>query len=245
MPLVDHIKRGFHRAGKTTVGQQAIEAAVLEDPRLARWPNVKTWPAQFNGFEDVAMIFSSNRLNHGIATLQIDEAALLFRTARNVPEGATCAEIGRFKGGSTFMIATALPEGAKLVSYDLHMAIETDIPGAQLDRELVEVLERAGLSDRVELVIANSRTVEPPPAKLAMLFIDGDHSYEGVHADWEHWRDTIAPGGSVLFHDAVTTGGFSRSSEGVVRQVAMIEQQERAQFTRQPDAGAIAHFIRN
>jgi predicted O-methyltransferase YrrM len=242
--LTDVIKRAFKRAGTTRAGQQAIEAAVLSDPRLARWPNVKNWPSSFNGFEDVAMVFSSNRLNHGIATLQIDEAALLFRCARNVPEAATVAEIGRFKGGSTFLIATALPPSARLVSYDLHMAIETDIPGAQLDRELVEALERAGLRDRVELVIADSRTVEPPPDPLALLFIDGDHSPDGVQADWKHWRDTLRPGGHVLFHDAVTTGGFSRSSEGVVQLVTKIEQHERDQFTRQPDAGAIAHFGR-
>jgi predicted O-methyltransferase YrrM len=242
--LTDVLKRAFNRAGKTTVGQQAIEAAVLSDPRLARWPNVKSWPSSFDGFEDVAMIFSSNRLNHGIATLQIDEAALLFRCARNVPAGSTVAEIGRFKGGSTFLIAVALPEGARLVSYDLHMAIETDIPGAQLDRELSAVLDRSALAQRVELVIADSRTVEPPAEPLALLFIDGDHSAEGVQADWAHWRGTIAPGGHVLFHDAVTTGGFSRSSPGVMQLVDAIERNEGDQFIRQPNAGAIAHFVR-
>jgi predicted O-methyltransferase YrrM len=242
--LIDHLKRALGRAGRTTAGQKAVEAVVLTDPRLARWPNGTSWPSSFEGFEDVAMIFSSNRLNHGIATLQIDEAALLFRCARHVPEGSTVAEIGRFKGGSTFLIATALPAGAHLVSYDIHMAIETDIPGVQLDRELSEVLTRAGLADRVELVIADSRTVAPPPEPLALLFIDGDHSAEGVRADWAHWRGTIAPGGHVLFHDAVTTGGFSRSSPGVVALVDSIEKSEGSEFARQPNAGAIAHFVR-
>ena len=106
------------------------------------------------------------------------------------------------------------------------------------------MLERSGLAGRVELVIADSRTVDPPAQPLALLFIDGDHSAEGVRADWAHWRGTLAPGGHVLFHDAVTTGGFSRSSPGVVQLVDSIERDERDQFTRQPNAGAIAHFVR-
>ena len=37
------------------------------------------------------------------------------------------------------------------------------------------------------------------------LFIDGDHSYEGLQGDWEAWRSLIAPGGIVALHD--TRGG--------------------------------------
>src|ERR1700712_5354346 len=116
--------------------------------RLAQWESVRSWPTSIDGFEDLAMLFSSNRLNHGIATLQIDEAALLFRLVRGVPEGSTIGEIGRFKGGSTVLMASALPRGARLMSYDLHAAVETDVPGAKLDAELRTVLARYGLDDR-------------------------------------------------------------------------------------------------
>ncbi|MGZ8632895.1 MAG: class I SAM-dependent methyltransferase, partial [Solirubrobacteraceae bacterium] len=34
------------------------------------------------------------------------------------------------------------------------------------------------------------------------VFIDGDHSEEGVRADWEGWHRFVEPGGAVLFHDA-------------------------------------------
>lgn len=33
------------------------------------------------------------------------------------------------------------------------------------------------------------------------LFIDGDHSYEGLRSDWEAWRPMIAPSGIVALHD--------------------------------------------
>jgi len=35
-----------------------------------------------------------------------------------------------------------------------------------------------------------------------LVFIDGDHSEEGVAADWEAWHSFVVPGGAVVFHDA-------------------------------------------
>ncbi|MEO8732948.1 MAG: class I SAM-dependent methyltransferase, partial [Flavobacteriales bacterium] len=35
------------------------------------------------------------------------------------------------------------------------------------------------------------------------LFIDGDHTYEGVKADYERYRPLVRPGGKIVFHDVV------------------------------------------
>lgn len=37
--------------------------------------------------------------------------------------------------------------------------------------------------------------------KLDLLFIDGDHSYEGVKADFESYRSLVRSGGVIAFHD--------------------------------------------
>ena len=34
-----------------------------------------------------------------------------------------------------------------------------------------------------------------------VIFIDGNHTYAGVKADWEHWHENVNPGGLVAFHD--------------------------------------------
>lgn len=34
-----------------------------------------------------------------------------------------------------------------------------------------------------------------------VLFIDGDHSYQGVRSDWEMYAPLVRPGGIVAFHD--------------------------------------------
>ena len=225
----------MRRAGRTGFGKNLIHAAVMRDPGRMRFANVERWPESVDGFEDLAFMFSSNQLNHGVASLQFDEAALLFRLGKNAD--GPVAEIGRFKGGSTVVFATA---GAELWSYDLHVALRPDLTGEQLDRELEDALTRLGVRDRVHLFVGDSRTVDPPPEPLAVLFIDGDHSYEGAKADFERWSAFVRSGGHLLFHDAVDSGGYGNVYPGVTRAVAEIG----AGWTRQPGAGSIAHFVK-
>lgn len=39
------------------------------------------------------------------------------------------------------------------------------------------------------------------------IFIDGDHSYEGLKGDWEAWGPHVAAGGIVALHDSRGTNG--------------------------------------
>ena len=233
------VKEFVRKLGRTHVGKNLIHASVLRDPASMRFRNVEQWPDSVRGFEDLSFLFSSNQLNHGVASLQIDEAALLFRLARDLERGPI-AEIGRFKGGSTMVFATALPDGIELWSYDFHVALRPDMPGPELDAELRAALERYGLEGKVHLLVADSRTADPPPGELQLLFIDGDHSYEGAKADFDRWGAFVAPGGHVLFHDAVDTGGYGNVYPGVARVAGEIG----AGWVRQPGAGSIAHFVK-
>jgi len=233
------VKQAVRRLARTPLGKNLVYAAVLDDPATLRFANVTRWPESLEGFEDLAFMFSSNQLNHGIASLQLDEAGLLYRLARNATSGPF-GEIGRFKGGSTLLFATALPTGVELWSYDLHVALRPDLPGEQLDRELSAALARYGLEGKVHLVVADSRTVEAPPAPLELLFVDGDHSYQGARADFERWGELVRPAGHLLFHDAVDTGRYGNVYPGVARLVAEIGDC----WERQPGAGSIAHFVK-
>ena len=42
-------------------------------------------------------------------------------------------------------------------------------------------------------------------APIDVLFIDGDHSYEGVKQDYEMYRSLVRPGGIIAFHDIIHT----------------------------------------
>lgn len=214
------------------------EAAVTErERRGSDFEHVRDWPDSLDGFEDLTFLFTSTILAHGVASLRLDEAAFLHRLVRDTqPE--TVVEIGRYRGGSTVIIAAALNRGV-LHSYDIDLRQGRD--GAELDRQLKGVLERYGLADRVRLHVADSRSADPPPGRLDILFVDGDHSEEGVHADFEHWAPQLAPGGHLLFHDAVDAPDFvSPSVPGPTRVAEGIGDD----FERRPGAGSIAHFVR-
>jgi predicted O-methyltransferase YrrM len=55
---------------------------------------------------------------------------------------------------------------------------------------------------------------------IDFLFLDGDHSEEGVQKDWDSWHRFVIPGGIVVFHDAaVFPGGWPQKDWGPVRLV--------------------------
>ena len=48
------------------------------------------------------------------------------------------------------------------------------------------------------------------PESIDLLYIDGDHSYDGVKFDFEHLGQKVRPGGLILLHDATAVGqGFT------------------------------------
>jgi predicted O-methyltransferase YrrM len=236
----------------TGPGRRAVEAAIRNDPSLAVEPlgavatrealfhAVPEWPETLGGFEDLSFLFTSGQLNMGVALLTFDEAALLYRTARSLPGDATAVEVGRFKGGSTFLIAAAMPQDAVLWSYDLHVKLTGELSGERLDAQLAGALERYGLLDRVRLVVGDSRTADAPPEPCDLIFLDGDHTYEGVRADYERWRAHLRPGGHLLLHDA----GGATPHPGVVRLVEEIARGAGEWLEQRRTAGSIAHFVR-
>lgn len=55
-----------------------------------------------------------------------------------------------------------------------------------------------------------------------MVFIDGDHTYEGVKNDFDRFGRRVRVGGAVLFDDAFDEGIFKAHSDTVGRLVAEI-----------------------
>jgi predicted O-methyltransferase YrrM len=200
--------------------------------------DVRSWPERIDGFEDLAFLFSSTILAHGVASLRFDEAAYLYRLVRE-SKPQTVVEIGRFRGGSTFLIACALTDGI-VHSYDLDQ--RQGHSGADLDAQLTTALRRYALLDRVRLYVADSRSAPPPGPRIDLLFIDGDHREEGVRADFERWSRWLAPGGHLLFHDAVEAPDFVQPhADGPARVAARLGEG----FEQRGGAGSLAHFTRS
>ena len=143
-------------------------------------------------------------LSQPIAPLQIrsELMALAEEIARLQPSNAL--EIGSFLGGTLFVLCRLAQADARILSLDLYRG---SLGGARKliyysflrERQKLHIVTGDSHSALTQSGIA--RRLEP--AKLDFLFIDGDHSYDGVKRDFEMYSPLVRPGGLVAFHDIV------------------------------------------
>ena len=205
-PLRRLARTGIGRAGRTRAGRRLLEAALKDDENVAwllHW--LCNWicaRAEFDeafpsglrrvrGFEDLVWLYSTNALNQRLSRLGLDEAAHLYRLVNGL-DSPRVAEIGRYKGGTTLLLAAA---GARVTSLDVDAARQEAF-APPLERTLA----RLGLSDRVDLVVADSRTYAVEDASYDVVFLDGDYSAEGLRADWARWWPAVVPSGHLILH---------------------------------------------
>jgi|SRR5579862_577181 len=129
----------------------------------------------------------------------------------------TVVEIGTDQGGTLFLWPYAAADDALLVALDIRSL-------GVLGRWSPYAIVRRALAlqeQRVELLMPvdshDPRTVERLERILAgrpvdFLFIDADHTYDGVRRDFELFSPLVRPGGIIAFHD-VSAGAWP----GVVR----------------------------
>ena len=122
-------------------------------------------------------------------------------------------EIGSYKGGTLFMWCRSNPS--------IEVAISLDLPdgkfGGGYERRRKK-LYKEFIWDRRGAKMFLVRDDSHKPETLAtvrntlagrsidFLFIDGDHSYEGVRQDFEMYWPLVVEGGIVAFHDIITEG---------------------------------------
>ncbi len=68
---------------------------------------------------------------------------------------------------------------------------------------------------------ANKIVLDVQDESIDTLFIDGDHTYEGVKKDIEAWMPKVKKGGTIIFHDYKR----DRAHEGVEQAVDEIKSQ--------------------
>ena len=70
-------------------------------------------------------------------------------------------------------------------------------------------LAQLELSDRARVVATDVRRALGELGRshesFDLVFVDGDHSLDGITADWAHWTERLARGGIVALHDTLLT----------------------------------------
>jgi len=131
---------------------------------------------------------------------------------RLVDSPSVVVEIGTALGGVFFSLCKRAHPEALLVSIDLPPG-ETGEDGfdyAQKNKETdEEIRSYAQPGQTVHLIRGDSHSPEVlaeleeilDGRPIDLLFIDGDHTLEGVTADYETYSKLVRPGGMVAFHD--------------------------------------------
>jgi predicted O-methyltransferase YrrM len=117
-------------------------------------------------------------------------------------------EIGVYEGSSAAVLCEVLEPDAELHLIDPFGVHGWALPagwGATegASRRVVDRARRRHHGPQVTWHIDYSAAVAASwEGAVDLVFIDGDHSEDGVRADWEGWNGFVEPGGAVVFHDA-------------------------------------------
>jgi MMP 1-O-methyltransferase len=152
------------------------------------------------------------------------EARFLMAAAALAPMPGKNLETGSFKGRSTVAIAYVIRELdlGTLVAVDPHTSPASTDPdlGGQATSydDFVANLKSAGVFDRVTIKRAYSHELARQwKDPIRLLWIDGDHTYEGAKADVSLFKPYLVDGAIVAMHDVL--GTFEGSSRVFVEEI--------------------------
>ena len=179
-------------------------------------------------------------------------------------------EIGSFRGRSTIVLRRAAAPDVEVVAIDPHgggdrgpREISPDAARGEADHEAFHAnLRRAGVDAGVRHVRRTSQdALAEVEGAVELLYVDGAHRYRPARADIERWGERVAPGGTMLVHDAYNAVGVmlaqlrvlvpSRSWRyvGRTRSLAEYRREELAGTARLRNAArqlrGIPWFVRN
>jgi predicted O-methyltransferase YrrM len=154
-------------------------------------------------------------------------------------------EIGSARGKSACYVGMALKqnESGHLYAVDPHTSTEwNDVNSVDTFEIMRGNLAALGLNDTVTIVREFSdKAVANIPKPIDMIFIDGDHSYEGVKKDWDLYSPHLSEFGYVVFHDTIwdrrPDSSRHRSDMGVPRFVDELRKAGYPVLTIDKDCG--------
>jgi predicted O-methyltransferase YrrM len=141
-----------------------------------------------------------------IAPLQIPSEFLELAELVKQQNCTSVLEIGTFRGATLFVFSRLAAADATIISVDYHFSFLGKLCRI-FQKPLFHRMVRRG--QKLFLLRKDSHSPDTLASvkkilqgrKLDLLFIDGDHSFEGVRADSEMYMPLVRSGGLVVFHD--------------------------------------------
>lgn len=138
----------------------------------------------------------------GEGSTQVEREIVGFLERARKAEPKRVCEIGTSFGGTAFLLSRGLTSATEYIGIDLFVKNRLQLrrfgrPGQRL--HFLDGSSRdPAIVRRVERILGG----EP----LDLLFVDGDHTYEGVSGDFLSYRHLLREGGIIAFHDIQSDG---------------------------------------
>jgi predicted O-methyltransferase YrrM len=138
------------------------------------------------------------------AIQQRSEIGSLLEILQQNPPKYVC-EIGTASGGTLFLLTQVCRPDALLLSVDLGLSFERCLVHARFASRRQKIVSVRGDSSAPGTLRRARSLLRGHP--LDLLFIDGDHSYQGVKADFVNYSPLVRRGGLIVLHDIVPDFG--------------------------------------
>lgn len=189
-------------------------------------------------YEDLMFLFGHNTYNRDYIRMDLDEATWLYKLIKMLKRrdgNCNIIEIGTYYGGSTILMLGA---GGTVTTVDNYSSKTFKNFIGDPVESVTNTAKEFELENNLTIIKGDSRTHPNKDMKCDLLLIDGDHSYEGVKADYNHWIPTLKDNGHLLFHDSCIAREGATGVEGVMN--FMKEVPHKKIF----EIGSITHFIK-
>lgn len=164
---------------------------------------------------DVQLVSTASMLNNVPGFLDIREGVALMSLAATTYGAPAIVEVGSFKGKSTGFLAAGCHFAGRghVYAVDHFQGSPEHQKGAHEETaEIVSMgttlhefrrnLAAFGLAPYVsERVGSSAEIAKSWDQSIRLLFIDGDHSYDGTSSDFSAWYPFVEKGGTICMHD--------------------------------------------
>lgn len=177
----------------------------------------------------------SNPIPREFIRLDPWEVEYLYMIANRAKTGIL--EIGRYKGGSTLLMALANAD-ANIFSIDISPVD---------DDSLKKLLDDFDIGHNLEIIVGDSQQEKYSQiSNIDVMFIDGDHSYEGCSNDLNNWWDTLNVGGHVIMHDCYYLNGVQDAALEFINKhdVELITSPYISRWHCRNSKGSLFHFVK-
>jgi predicted O-methyltransferase YrrM len=130
---------------------------------------------------------------------QIPEEILALIRLLQQAQPRVVGEIGTYRCGNLFLLRHTVTSIETLIGVDRVLRQKELLHRLDTSRSRCHLVEGQSRARRTISSVSESLG----GGKFDFLFIDGDHTYEGVKADFLQYREFVREGGLIAFHDIV------------------------------------------